>query len=298
MRTEKKKYGAAKVAPYCYIAPITGILVLFVIGSVIGSIILGFTKYNIMTEPVFIGSKNYVRLMSDQKFTKALKNTLELMVLIVPLQTILSIGISVFLTANRKRFLGRLANSVIFIPVICAPAVTGVVWRELLNGKLEIVEHFFGLFKIQPSMLLGSAKTALITVGMVAIWKWMGYYVVIYTSGLLSIPAAYHEAAKMDGAGAVRRFFSITLPLLRPTIILGVFLSTTNSLQCFDLIFNLTGGGPNNASTTLVVYAYSKCFSAGAAGYAMAISNVLFLVILAVALLQHKMMKREASEIS
>ena len=293
----KKKYGAAKVAPYCYIAPITLILVTFVIGSVAGSIILGFTKYNIMTEPVFQGLKNYSKLMSDSKFIKALKNTLELMVLIVPLQTIFSVAISVFLAANRKRLLGRLANSVIFIPVICAPAVPGVVWRELLNGKIAVVERSFGLFGIDPSMLLGSAKTALITVGIVAIWKWMGYYVVIYTSGLLSIPDTYYEAAKVDGAGRLRCFLSITLPLLKPTIILGVFLSMTTSLQCFDLIFNLTGGGPNNASTTLVVYAYSKCFSAGTAGYAMAISNVLFLVILAVALLQRDLMKREASEI-
>lgn len=297
MAPGKKKYGAAKVAPYCYIAPITLILVTFVIGSVVGSIILGFTKYNIMTEPVFQGLKNYSKLMSDSKFTKALKNTLELMVLIVPLQTIFSVAISIFLVTNRKRFLGRLANSVIFIPVICAPAVAGVVWRELLNGKITVVERFFGLFGIDPSMLLGSAKTALITVGMVAVWKWMGYYVVIYTSGLLSIPDTYYEAAKVDGAGRLRCFLSITLPLLKPTIILGVFLSMTTSLQCFDLIFNLTGGGPNNASTTLVVYAYSKCFSAGAAGYAMAISNILFLVILAVALLQRDLMKREASEI-
>ena len=237
----KKKYGAAKVAPYCYIAPITLILVTFVIGSVAGSIILGFTKYNIMTEPVFQGLKNYSKLMSDSKFIKALKNTLELMVLIVPLQTIFSVAISVFLAANRKRLLGRLANSVIFIPVICAPAVAGVVWRELLNGKIAVVERSFGLFGIDPSMLLGSAKTALITVGIVAIWKWMGYYVVIYTSGLLSIPDTYYEAAKVDGAGRLRCFLSITLPLLKPTIILGVFLSMTTSLQCFDLIFNLTG---------------------------------------------------------
>ena len=209
----KKKYGAAKVAPYCYIAPITLILVTFVIGSVAGSIILGFTKYNIMTEPVFQGLKNYSKLMSDSKFIKSLKNTLELMVLIVPLQTIFSVAISVFLAANRKRLLGRLANSVIFIPVICAPAVAGVVWRELLNGKIAVVERSFGLFGIDPSMLLGSAKTALITVGMVAIWKWMGYYVVIYTSGLLSIPDTYYEAAKVDGAGRLRCFLSITLPL-------------------------------------------------------------------------------------
>ncbi len=298
MDMRKKHPGAAKVAPYCYIAPITLILVTFVIGSVIGSIILSFTKYNIMTEPIFQGSKNYVKLMSDIKFIKALKNTLGLVVLIVPLQTVLGVVISVFLVANRHRFLGKLANSVVFIPVICAPAVAGVVWRELLNGKIEIVEKFFGLFGIQPSMLLGNARTALITVGMVAIWKWMGYYVVIYTSGLLAIPDTYYEAAKVDGAGKVRCFLSITVPLLRPTIILGIFLSMASSLQCFDLIFNLTGGGPNNASTTLVVYAYSKCFGSGDAGYAMAISNILFVVILAVALLQRDMMKRKTSEVS
>lgn len=294
---ENKKGGAGKLAPYCYIAPITLILVTFVIGSVAVSVALGFTKYNIMTEPVFRGIDNYSKLMSDSKFVKALKNTLELMLLIVPLQTVLSIILSVFLVANRKRFLGKLANSMIFIPVICSPAVVGVVWRELLNGKFPVIEKFFGLFGIEPSMLLGDAKTALITVGMVAVWKWMGYYVVIYSSGLLGISNTYYEAAKVDGADRIRCFFSVTLPLLKPTIILGVFLSVTNSLQCFDLIFNLTGGGPNNASTTLVVYSYSKCFSAGAAGYAMAISNILFVVILAVAMLQLNMMRREASEI-
>ncbi len=294
---EKKKRGIAKLEPYCYITPITLILVTFVIGSVIVSIVLGFTKYNIMTEPVFRGLDNYTKLMTDSKFMKALKNTLKLMVLIVPLQMILSMILSAFLVANRKRLLGKIANSIIFIPVICSPAVVGVVWRELLNGKLPAVEKFFGLFGIKPSMLLGDAKTALIVVGLVAVWKWMGYYVVIYSSGLLGISNTYYEAAKVDGADKLRCFLSVTMPLMKPTIILCVFLSVTNSLQCFDLIFNLTGGGPNNASTTLVVYAYSKCFSAGAAGYAMAISNVLFVVILSVAMLQRNMMKRDASEI-
>lgn len=295
---EEKKKRLKKAGPYLYIAPIAIILVIFVIGSVMVSIVLGFTKYNIMTEPVFQGLKNYTKLIADSKFRKALKNTLELMVLIVPLQTVLGIVLSVFLVANRNHFLGKLANSIVFIPVICAPAVVGVVWRELLNGKIPVVEAFFGLFGIEPSMLLGDAKTALVTVGMVAVWKWMGYYIVIYSSGLLGISNTYYEAARVDGADRVKCFFSITLPLLKPTIILGVFLSVTSSLQCFDLIFNLTGGGPNNASTTLVVYAYSKCFSSGTAGYAMAISNVLFLVVLAVAMLQRNMMKREASEIS
>lgn len=294
MGKKKKGFG---LTPYLYITPITAILVLFVITSVIISVVLSFTKYNIMTPPVFYGLKNYERLFTDTKFVKALKNTIKLMLMIVPLQTVLAILLSVFLTANRKRFLGKLANSIIFVPVLCSNPVVGVVWRELLNGKLPIVEAFFGLFGLKASMLLGDAKTALAVVAGVAIWKSMGYYVVIYSSGLLGISDTYYEAAKVDGAGTFDRFRRITMPLLKPTIILGLFLSITSSLQCFDLIFTMTGGGPNNASTTLVVYAYSMCFGSSSAGYAMSISNVLFVVILIIALMQRGMMTREASEI-
>ena len=286
-----------KLTPYCYIAPITLILVTFVIVSVIISIVLSFTRYNIMTPPVFYGIKNYARLLTDAKFLKALKNTLKLMVMIVPLQTVLAIVISTFLVSNRDMLIGKIANSVIFIPVLWSNAVTGVIWREMLNGKFPVVEKFFHLFGIEPSMLIGDAKTALAVVAAVAIWKSMGYYVVIYSSGLMGISDTYYEAAKVDGAGTMRRFFGITLPMLKPTIILALFLSITSSLQCFDLIYTLTGGGPNNASTTLVVYAYTLCFGAGSAGYAMAISNVLFLVILIIAMLQRGMIRREASEI-
>mgnify|MGYP004727510265 FL=1 len=170
-----------KLTPYCYITPITLILVTFVIVSVIISIVLSFTRYNIMTPPVFYGIKNYVRLLSDAKFLKALKNTLKLMVMIVPLQTVLAIVISTFLVSNRDMLVGKIANSVIFIPVLCSNAVTGVIWREMLNGKFPVVEKFFHLFGIEPSMLIGDAKTALAVVAAVATWKSMGYYVVIYS---------------------------------------------------------------------------------------------------------------------
>jgi multiple sugar transport system permease protein len=113
----------------------------------------------------------------------------------------------------------------------------------------------------------------------------------------MGISKTYYEAAKVDGAGTISQFFRITLPLLKPTIILVLFLSVTGSLQYYDLISNLTGGGPNNASTTLVVYAYSLCFGSSNAGYAMAISNILFLIVLVVALMQSGLMRREVSEI-
>ncbi len=286
-----------KIVPYLYITPISLILFIFVIGSVVISIALGFTKYNIIVEPVFQGMENYRRLMEDVKFVKAVKNTFKLAIMIVPFQVIISLLVSIIIHANRKRFLGKLANMIVFIPVLCSNAVVGVVWRELLNGKVPVVEWFFGLFGMDPAMFLGNAKTALIVVAMVAVWKMVGYYVVIFSSGLLSIPESCYEAAKVDGAGSMKRFLKITLPLLKPTIIMVLFLSIAGGLQCFDLIFNLTGGGPNNASTTLVVYAYQLCFSSGKAGYAMAVSNILFIVVLVVALWQRKLMSRQASEI-
>ena len=294
----KRKTGIKKIEPYLYITPITLILVLFVVGSVLISITLAFTKYNIITPPDFRGIDNYTRLLDDSKFIKALGNTLKLLIYIVPLQMVSGILMAVFLQANRKRVLGKIANCVIFIPFLCSNAVVGVVWRQLLNGKIPPVEWLFGLFGVEPSMLLGDAETALFVVAMVAVWKWMGYYTVIYLSGLMSIPETCYEAAKVDGAGKLRCFFSITLPMMKPTIILTLFLCVTTALRNFELIFNLTGGGPNNATTDLVMYAYTLCFRSGSsAGYAMAVSHVLFVIVLIIGLMQQRLLRRETSEL-
>lgn len=294
----KRKTGIKKIEPYLYITPITLILVLFVVGSVLISITLAFTKYNIITPPDFRGIDNYTRLLDDSKFIKALGNTLKMLIYIVPLQMVSGILMAVFLQANRKRVLGKIANCVIFIPFLCSNAVVGVVWRQLLNGKIPPVEWLFGLFGVEPSMLLGDAETALFVVAMVAVWKWMGYYTVIYLSGLMSIPETCYEAAKVDGAGKLRCFFSITLPMMKPTIILTLFLCVTTALRNFELIFNLTGGGPNNATTDLVMYAYTLCFRSGSsAGYAMAVSNVLFVIVLIIGLMQQRLLRRETSEL-
>lgn len=293
----KKKADIRKIEPYLYVTPITLILLTFVIGSVIISVLLGFCKYNIITPPQFRGLGNYTKLLDDSKFIKAFWNTLKLELYIVPLQMVIGLLMAVFLLANRKSVLGKIANCVIFIPFLCSNAVVGVVWRELLNGKFPLVEWFFGLFGLQPSMLLGDSGKALFVVAGVAIWRWMGYYTVIFLSGLMSISKTYYEAAKVDGAGKVKSFFLITIPMLKPTIIMALFLSITTAMRNFELIFNLTGGGPNNATTDLVMYSYTLCFKSNNAGYAMAVSNVLFVIVLVVALFQKRLLKRESSEL-
>lgn len=292
----RKKNGRAAAA-YGYIAPITLILTVFVGVSVILSIVLSFTKYNILTPPEFNGLDNYTRLLTDKKFLTALLNSLKIMVYVVPLQTVLAIGLSAVIAARRHTWLGKLANVIIFIPVLSSNAVVGTIWKAILNGHVEAVEKFFSLFGIDCSMLLGDAHTALVTVAMVSVWKHLGYYCVLYISALINIPDSYYEAAKVDGAGMWGRFFYITLPMLKPTTILTVFLGITTSLQCFDIIYNLTGGGPAMGTTTLVFYAYDLCYKSARAGYAMTVSNMLFLLILITAVAQKKLMRRDVSEI-
>lgn len=293
----RKKLLYKKLAPYGYIMPIALILFTFVVLSVVLLIIFSFTKYNIISEPVFYGIRNYKRLLSDTKFQVSVGNTIKLMLIIVPIQTVLAMTISILLAKRKKTILGRLANAVIFIPVLSSNAVVGTIWKALLNGQIPFVDGFFALFGVQSNMLLGDTKLALVTVGMISVWKMLGYYVVIYTSALTGIDNSFYEAAKVDGAGWLKEIRYITLPMLKPTIVLSVFLGITSSMQSFDIIYNLTGGGPAMSTTTLVYYAYDLCFKSNKAGYAMTISNILFLIILGTALLQKNFIRREASEI-
>ena len=293
MRKKKQQVFAA----YGYIAPIALILIVFLGVSVTMSIILSFTKYNILTPPQFNGLDNYTRMLTDKKFMKALINTLKIMIYVVPLQTVTAIGVGVLIAARKNTWLGKLANIVIFIPVLSSNAVVGTIWKAILNGHVGVVEKIFAVFGIDCSMLLGDAATALLTVAMVSVWKNMGYYAVLYISALMSIPDSYYEAAKVDGAGRRPRFRYITLPMLKHTTIMTIFLGITTSLQCFDIIYNLTGGGPAMGTTTLVFYAYDLCYKSARAGYAMSVSNMLFVLILITAVAQRKLMKREVSEI-
>ena len=211
-------------------------------------------------------------------------------------------------------FWNSLGNSLLItiVTVVLAILIHSIagyaIGRNMANSKfykfsyLYIVSGMFVPFAILMMPLVKQTSQMGIgnRVGVIVLYVvfYMPMNLLLYSGYLKNIPMALEEAAKVDGAGTVTRFFRITLPMLKPTIILAVFLSITSSLQCFDLIYTMTGGGPNNASTTLVIYAYSLCFAgSSSAGYAMAVSNILFVVILVIAMLQRGMMKREASEI-
>ena len=283
---KKRRKFLSTIAPYGYVMPISLILLTFVVGSVVISLAFSFTKYNLLQDPEFIQFDNYKRMLTDPKMHMAVANTLKVMVMVVPLQVVLSVLFAVLVASRKHTLIGKICKAAIFIPVISSNAVVGTVWKTML-----------ALFGIDTGMLLGSSTTAIVTVAMIMVWKSFGYYMVLNLSTLMSIPDSYYEAAKVDGGGRLQRLIYITLPLMKPAIIMDVFLSVVSSLQSFDLIYTMTGGGPANSTTTMVLYAYNLTFKTGKAGYAMAVSNVLFLVVLAVMILQKGFMKREASEI-
>ena len=294
---KKRRKFLSTIAPYGYVMPISLILLTFVVGSVVISLIFSFTKYNLLLDPEFIQFDNYKRMLTDPKMHLAVINTLKVMVLVVPLQVVLSVLFSVLVASRKHTLIGKIAKAAIFIPVISSNAVVGTVWKTMLNARIPVLSDLLDLFGIDTAMLLGSSTTAIVTVSMIMVWKSFGYYMVLNLATLLSIPDSYYEAAKVDGGGTLQRFRYITLPLMKPAIIMDVFLSVVSSLQSFELIYTMTGGDPANSTMTMVFYAYNLTFKTGKAGYAMAVSNVLFLLVLAVMVLQKGFMKREASEI-
>lgn len=296
---ERKKRGGTPwgvITPYAYILPIGITLLVFTIIPVLMSIGLSFTSYNILEPPVFNGLFNYRKLLRDPILLDAIQNTLLYTAIVVPIQTVLALLLGVLVVGKGDRFPARFARAAFFIPFLTAASIIGIVWKALLTSDLTLVDQFFALFGLNARMLLGSSNTALATLAGIAIWKDLGYYMLFYMAGLLDIPKTYYEAARVDGASPVKEFFRITLPLVKPTTILVVFLGVSNAFQVFDLVYNLTGGGPGSATTNLTMYAYSLNFGSNNAGYAMAVCNVLLVLVAAVSIFQQKLLNRKSSE--
>lgn len=287
---EKKKRKFIKLSNfsgYAYIFPLAIILISFYVLPILMSFILSFTKYNIMKAPVFIGLKNYSKLFTDKTFLKALKNTFLFMLVVVPLQTGGAVIMAVWLTRWKKNILARFVKTVMFIPVISSMILISIVWRILLNGDTSPLNIIVGWFGLSPDWL-GDMRIVLFTLMGISVWKNIGYFMVIYIAGLMAIPSSYYEAAQVDGANDFQQFFKITMPLLKHTTVLVVFLGVIWSFQVFDLVYSLTGGGPGNATVTMVYHIFNLNFKQFNTGYAMAIANVLFFINALLAIIQKK----------
>ena len=237
----------------------------------------------------FGGIDNYIRMFQDKVFMKSVGNTFFYLILQVPIMLILALCLAQMLNNKNLRFKG-LFRTAIFLPCATSLVSYAIVFRSLfgVDGFINSVLIKLGILNTGYNFL-GHATSAKIIIILALVWRWTGYNMVFYLSGLQNIEYSVYEAAKIDGANPLQTFFKITVPLLKPTILLTAIMSTNGTLQLFDESLNLTKGGPANATITMSHYIYNVSFKyVSNFGYAAAMSFLIFILVAVLAFIQMK----------
>ncbi|MDR2095185.1 MAG: sugar ABC transporter permease [Treponema sp.] len=268
----------------CMLAPnLTGLVVFLVIPT-IASFGISLTNWNLMGNIKWVGWGNFKDVFGDVLFWQTLKNTSVYVFCKVPLNIIFSLVLAVLL--NQALYGRTFFRALIFLPMIASSVSVALLWQPLFltNGLLNKLLTTVGL---PPSTWIYSPKTSMMSVIIVSLWKETGYYMVMFLAGLQSISRTYYEAANIDGANGIQKFFRITVPLISPTTFFVLTISIIGSFQIFDLTTVLTAGGPVNSTNTLIMYVYQAGFRFFRMGYASALSTVLFFIVLVSTIIQN-----------
>jgi len=276
---------------YAFIAPIVVVFGVFRIFPSIETLVFSFYNVNIVTKKFIpLGLKNFRNLLNDQSFLLSFKNTFLFAAAVVVVATLLGL-ILASMFDSKIRFAG-LFRAVYFAPYITSTVAAAVVWGFLYDPTFGLFNALLKMVGLAPRGWIASTKDALSSVVIFSIWKTIGYNIVIYIASIQNIPDIYYEAATIDGAGPLTKFFKITMPLLASTTLFIVIYNTILALQAFDQVFVLTAGGPAESSTVVVLQIYKQAFLNYHFGYASAMAFVLFLFLLGITILQFKIGRR------
>jgi putative chitobiose transport system permease protein len=270
------------------------LLGIFTFMPVILGTALSVYQYDIISPPEFVGLQNFKELMQDRHFLTALTNSVKYL-MVVPILQFLSILLAI--AVNQKLRGIRWFRAAYYIPVVTSMVVVGIMWRWLYEpeGLVSFALMKLGLIR-QPISWLGNPDLALYAVMFVTLWKGLGYYMVIYLAGLQQIPKELEEAAMVDGCSRWQIFTHITLPMLRPSILICSTISTIAAIKVFEEIYVMTGGGPMSSTLTLFFYIFDKGFQQLQLGYAAAIAVVLAAVTLIPAIINFMIFRRGGME--
>lgn len=237
----------------------------------------------------YVGFSNYTRLLTDATFKKAVTNTLIYLVVQVPIMILLALFISVLLNDKNLKGKGFFRTS-IFLPCVTSLVAYSVIFKSLFANDGLVNQLLMKIHLIAtPIDWMTSPFWAKFIIIIAITWRWTGYNMIFYLAGLQNIDPSIYEAAKIDGASAMNQFFHITIPLLKPIILFTTITSTSGTLQLFDEVMNITGGGPGNASTTISQYIYNLSFKyTPNFGYAAAVSYTIVAMIVILSLIQFK----------
>lgn len=283
--------GQQSVMGRLFVAPPIILFLAFICIPVIMAVVLSFTNYDVINAPEFVGLANYKKMINDEFFWIALRNTCVYTLLYVPGGLVISLAAALFLNTNKK-FVG-IFRTLFYLPVLSSTVATATLWFWILNPQLGLLNGILGFFGIDGPAWLYDSHYAMLAVVMMSLWAGFGTNMMIFLSGLKAVPQSLYEAAKVEGAGRFRMFISITWPSISKTTFLVTTMLIISSFQVFDQAFVLTQGGPGNATITLVYYIYNNGFNNLNMGYASSISIVLFLIILVFSVINTKLNKAE-----
>ncbi|WP_448006431.1 carbohydrate ABC transporter permease [Agromyces bauzanensis] len=265
-------------------------LALFVLGPMVAAAWISLTEWNLLAPARWVGLDNYAKLLTDPETADVFLHTVTYIVGYLPLVYVG--GLAIALALNTALHGRTLLRGVYFLPVITSWIVVALVWRWLLNPSNGVVNAVLGFFGIEGPGWWSDPAWAMPSIILASAWKDVGFVMVILLAGLQAIDPELLDAARVDGAGWWRRLFSVTLPLLSPATFFVVVISLINGFQVFDQVYAMTGGGPGGASQVVVQQIYDLTFRYGKAGEASALSWLLFLVILAVTVVQIRGQRR------
>ena len=299
MKDEKKQLSGVKVkyrkseviSGYLFILPSLVIFITFMIIPIFMGLYISLTDYDGFKTMNFVGLQNYTAMFRDSYFLVSFKNNIVYTLFTVPGTLILSLLLAVAVNKGIKG--SSVFKTVFFFPYITSMVAVGIIWTLLFNPTVGPINNFIKSIGIaNPPGWLLSTKSALPAVMIVTVWKWSGYYMIIFLAGLQGIPKQLYEASEVDGASGLTKFFHITLPLLSPTTFLILILLIINSFQVFDLINIMTEGGPGRATNVLVYRIYQEGFKYMHFGYASAEAYFLFAIILIITGIQFRGQKK------
>lgn len=280
------KWGIIMILPV-----FIGLLIFYII-PFFQNIFYSFTDLNSFGKWQFVGMSNYQKILADEKFISAVKNTLIYTVFTVPLILIISMFIASLLNSKIKGI--GIYRTLYFLPAVTMPAATAMIWKWLFNGQYGLVNQLFIKIGLAPQAWVADPQYARMSLIIVGVWMGLGMNIIYFLAGMQAIPKQYYEAAKLDGANAWTTFWKITLPSLKPTIFFVLVTSVIGAFQVFDIIFLMIPAKSLALDTTrsIVYIFYQYAVEFGQKGYGAAVATILFVMILIVTILQIILQKK------
>lgn len=266
-----------KLTPWLFLIPIIIGLVVFRLIPIFSAVYLSFTQWSLLGDPIFIGFSNFSEAFNSKRFLQTFGNTVQFSIIYVIGSMI--IGLLLAELINVKKIGINAFRAIIYLPVITSAVAVGIVWNWILGPNIGLIAKILANFGVKAPYWIGDSRIALQTVASVQVWKMAGYYMILFLAGLQGISPQILEAATVDGASPIQRFFRITFPMLAPTIFFVMTVTIIDSFKNFELIYSMTKGGPQNSTNTLVYDVYLNAFEYFRIGYASSVAMILLIFV-------------------